>query len=888
MIRDGIRRVFSLALRRRDRWERDVEDEIKLHLTLRAEQLAAQGFGPDDAYAEAVRRFGPLDESRARLIATARHRERNMARTEFLADLRQDVRFAVRTLRRQKAWTAVTIATLALGIGATTAVFSVVSPVLLHPLPYPHADRMVFVNQQPPSGNNTGIRVTISPSADVIRAWRANAHDFEELQPFSGSPMSMATTSGEPSTIQSTTVLPSFFRFAGARVLRGRPFTDGDIAEGGRVALLGEAFWRQRFAADSSVLGKRITLDDTAYTIIGVLPASLQAPRIRSTATDVWLPLDIRPQQHRTVGAAVIGRLRPGVSLVHATAELDSIYTRDPALGASVLHFTSTLTTPDRQVYFRDSLLILAAAVALVLLVACANVAHLLIARATTRQREMAIRAALGAGRGRQMRQLITETLLLAFAGTAAGVFVGWLGLRALVSMRPSSLDPIRVAHLDGTTLGIAVAVMLVSGVVFGLIGGRQSARASTHDALKAGATAVGGASRGRGRNILIVSEMALSAALLVMATLLIRSVINLQRADLGFRPEGLYSIDLRPLSGDLTSKPQATSLAHDYATRIAMLPGVQAVTYAGYGPGSRAFLIGTLEVEGETVPPANAAGFIDYSQVAPNYFRVMGIPMKAGTMFSDTSADSREVLINDGFARRQWGNASAIGHRIRLSQQDKWLTIVGVVGDTKTSGAQAIGNGPALYFPWSEPSDSASAPKLPTFIVRTATGAAIQALATRAARDVGLHRTPQVQSVAEMMRDTISGSRYIMLLLTIFASMAVVLAAVGLYGVMAYTVSQRTREIGIRIALGAPSARIARSVIVRGVVLALIGSALGLAGALWGTRLVQSSLYGVTRNDPWSLAAGVIVLALAAVLACVVPTRRALAVDPMTAIRAE
>jgi predicted permease len=887
MIRRGIRRTFQLALRRRDRWELEVEEEIKLHLALRAEALMARGASADDAYAAAVRRFGPLTEARARLIDAARHREQHMQRTEFLDDLRQDVRFALRTLARQKAWTAVTIITLALGIGATTAVFSVVSPLILHPLAYPNADRIVYVNQQPSKGNNTGIRVSIRPANRVIRAWRAEAHSFEQIEAFGVTTMSLKTTSSEPSVVQAATVLPSFTRFAGAHPLRGRMFSDADIRDGARVALLGEGFWRERLGADPDAMGKLITLDDTMYAVIGVLPSTLQAPGVHSRPTDVWLPQDLR-DEHR--GASVIGRLRPGVTLAQATAELDSIYARDPSAGAGMFNFRVKLGTPGEQVYFHDSLLILVAAVALVLLVACANVAHLLIARAATRQREMAIRVALGAGLGRQVRQLITESLLLALCGAAAGVFVGWIGVRAMIALRPPELGPLALAHLDATTLLLVASVMVASGLVFGLIGSHQNSRASMHDVLKAGGGAVGGSAQGRARGVLIVSEMALSAALLVMATLLIRSVINLQRADVGFVPQGLYSVDLRALKGDLTSKPQAAALARDFAVRLRSMPGIRAVAPMRYPPGTRAFMIGRLEVDGEPPPTGNPSAFIDYSSVAPNYFQTIGTPLKDGTPFTDTTANAREVMINSGFARSHWGAASAVGHRVRIGPDTsaQWYTIVGVVGDTKSAGLRGDATAPVFYFPWAEPRDSASPPELPNLMVRVDDGVALQPIAARIAREVGLHRTPEVESVVQTMRGAIAGSRYIMLLLTIFASLALILAAVGLYGVMAYSVSQRTREIGIRIALGAPGARIARGVLARGVLFALVGSVIGLAGASWGTRLVESSLYGVTRSDPWSLASGVLVLAVAAVLACIVPTRRALAVDPMTAIRAE
>jgi len=376
MIRAGIRRAFQLALHRRDRWERDVEDEIKLHLSLRAEQLLAQGATPDEAYREAARRFGSLTESRARLLEAARHREQHMHRTEYLDDLRQDFSFAIRTLGRQKGWTAVTILTLALGIGATTAVFSVVSSLMLNVLPYPHADRIVYVEQQPSQGKSTGIRVTITPSAKVVRAWMQQSHSFEALVGTSLGPKTLKTL-GEPSRVMAADVFPSFPEFAGQRPLRGRMFTEQDILNGGRIVALSEAFWRERFGADPGVLGKVITLNDTSYMIVGVMPAALRLEQ-RTRPTDVFLPLDVRDDKR---GMAVLGRLRPGVSIAAATRELDSIFARTAESSDGKAPFKTMISTPAQRVRMRDSLLMLTAAVGLVLLVACANVAHLLLAR---------------------------------------------------------------------------------------------------------------------------------------------------------------------------------------------------------------------------------------------------------------------------------------------------------------------------------------------------------------------------------------------------------------------------------------------------------------------------------------------------------------------------
>jgi predicted permease len=538
-----------------------------------------------------------------------------MQRTEFAGDFMQDVRFALRTLGRQKTWTAITVITLALGIGATTAVFSVVSTLLLHAIPYPNADRVVYVSQQPSSGNNTGISVTIAPAAAVIRAWRDASHSFEDLEAASIGPRTLKTTSGEPSTVMTAAVLPSFPTFAGERPILGRMFTLNDIEAGGAVAVLGESFWRERLGSDASVLGKAITVGDSTYMIVGVMPAALRFGSAGRRPTDVWMPLDLR---NKKLGGNVIGRLRPGVTISAARVELDSIFARSAGFTGGRAPFTTAISTPGERVQFRDSLLLLTGAVGLVLLVACANVAHLLLARTATRRRELAIRAALGAGRGRILRQLLTESFLLSIAGMAGGVFVGWAGLRALVAMRPSSHDELRAAHLDATTLLLAIGVSLVSGVVFGVIGAPQSSRHSTHDSLKSGAlSASAGRRHARVRSLLVVSEMALSAMLIVGAALVVRSLQRMQATDLGFDPVRLYT--LYPTFGPRIKTPASRAqFMLDYSARVQAMPGIRSAVLVGTGPGSRSFNIGRLEIDGETPPPATSSSFIDVNFVQP------------------------------------------------------------------------------------------------------------------------------------------------------------------------------------------------------------------------------------------------------------------------------
>jgi predicted permease len=872
VIRDGVRRVFKLAARSRGHWERDVEDEIKTHLALRAEQLLSQGVTPEKAYEEAVRRFGPLKESRARMVDAARHREQRMHRTEYFADLRQDLSFALRTLRRDIGWTSVTLATLALGIAATTAVFSAVSSLLLHAVAYPSPDRVVLAFQQPMKGNNTGVNVTIIPELKVLRAWKT-AKSLETLEAYGSQTMELKTT-GEPAKLQVQHVEPTFPKFAGGQPMLGRMFGDEEARSDAHVAVLGEGAWRTRFGGERSAIGKTITLDDSIYTIIGVLPARVQPPVVGATPIDIWLPLNITQAEG---GALAVGRIRPGVSEAVAERELDTLTAR--ATGGK-LAMRTVLTTPAKRVSFRDSLVLLAAAVALVLLVACANVAHLLMARASTRGRELAIRVALGAGQGRVFRQLLTESVVLALAGGAIGVAGGWLGLRAIIGLRPASLQSLAAAHLDATTLEVALAVTIITSIVFGLLGALQTSRASTFDTLKGTARS---STRPRGRQILVITEMALSATLVVGAAMLVRSVSNLQHADLGYDTRGLYGLTLEAPRGHFGGAANAAAMRRRVVDRIRAMPGVTAVALASSPPGWFSFRIGRLEIDGEPNPAMPATSFNAVMQVGSGYFATMGTRLVAGAGFTDTTDAAGQVILNENFVRKQWHGQSAIGKRIRISSKgdEPWLTVVGVAQETQTAGPMQESTAPLIY-------SAAADSDAHAIMFRTTQTADLlpRVKALVASMDPGV--TTNLNDIQGIVDRSIAAPKFVMLLLTVFTVLALMLAAVGLYGVMAHTVAQRTREIGIRVALGAPRSLIARGVIVAGVWLALIGMLIGGAVSMWGTKLIESQLFGVAARDPASMIAASVVLFAVAIVACVVPARRALAVDPMTAIRAD
>ena len=864
------------------RAEADVDDELLFHIDMRAREYMQRGMSEADARVAATRRLGDLASARRECIVITSRRERRMTRAQVIDAFVHDVRFAWRTLGRQKGWTIVAGVTLALGIGANTAVFSVVNALLLHPLPYPDADRIAIVYQQPTQGNETGMRVFVNPQPEVVRLWRENARAFEAVEPYTAADQALRAVDGTQSTVRVASVLPSFAAFSGTRPIIGRTFTEADVAQGERVVVLSEPFWRSRFGGDTALIGKPITLERQPYTVIGVMPVGYRLPRLSEAVSDVWMPLDLRADAH---GLSVIARLRPNVTMAVAEKELNAIYTRSELAKRNQGDFTTKLSSPSELVSFRQSLVLLSAAVALVLLIACGNVAHLLLARTAARQRELAIRAALGASRVRIVRQLLTESLLLSAAGCVGGVMVGWLGLHALVAMRPDTLPELAAARIDRMTLLVTAALAAVTGLVVGSLGALHALRHSAHDALKAGALALS-QSRGqrRLRSLLVVSEMAVSTVLLVGATLLVRSIIHLQSIDPGFDPHGLYAIQVNLPRATYSTPAARGAFTQQLAERVRAASGVGGVSIAAGAPPSRSFMIGALQIEGQPDPAPGTTAFVDYNGVGPEFFRTMGIKVLEGTTITDTTRGARQALVNAGFAKKYWPSGSALGKRFRVvyDGKEQWSTIVGVVGDAFTGGLTSEGGTPMLYI-------AAMDLYAPVLIVRVAPGADpianVRALIAQA--DPSLSPAT-VSNIETAMERTVSGPRFTMLLLVVFTGLALVLAAVGLYGVMAYAVAQQTREIGIRIALGATRGNIATSVLRRGVAMAFAGAIVGVIGARWGSKLLEHLLYGVARTDSTSFAIGVVLLMLTAVVACLVPMRRAVSVDPLVSVRAD
>jgi putative ABC transport system permease protein len=575
----------------------DLDDELRFHVEMRVRDYVAQGMSESDARAATAHRLGDMAHARETCATIATKRDSRMRRAQIIDALTQDVRFAIRTLARQKTWAAVAVITLALGIGATSAMYSVINHLLINPTPYPGGDRVTVVWQLPSEGNASGMSVAMIPMGRLVAAWIKSSRSFEAIEAYKRGEVTLSRLGFDGQAVRTATVLPTFAAFADQRPILGRMFTDEEASGAGNVVLLSEGFWKSRFGGDRDVLGKTIPIGEQPHTVIGVMPARFQLPRTFEDEVDLWLPLDFARADDD--GLQVIARLRPGVTRTVAGAELDSIMRRTEPPGSQSQSVHTVVAGPADNLSYRDLLVLLAAAVGLVLLIACANVAHLLLARAATRQREISIRAALGAGTGRLFRQLFTESLILSVAGGVAGLAVGWMSLRLLIATRPRALDALGAVHMDQSTFAITALVAVLTGLAFGVIGAVQAGRHSTAETLKAGAQSTSeGRMRVRGRGLLVVTEMALCTMLLVGASLLIRSMLHLQTVDPRFDAAGLLSFDFQLPETRYKTPESRRKFYVDLAERMKRVPGATAVTVAAAAPMTQTFFVGALQTQ--------------------------------------------------------------------------------------------------------------------------------------------------------------------------------------------------------------------------------------------------------------------------------------------------
>ena len=878
----GARRLLRLPGRSAARIARDIDEEFEFHLDMRMAELRQRGLSPEAARAEALRRFGDRRDAQEYCRTMDQRSTSEQNRRDGLFELGADVRFAARQLRRSPGFAVLAVLTLALGIGATTAIFSVVNRMLINPIPLRGGDRIVSLTRTNKEGN-----LYVSPTPRIVEAWRTGVRSIEAIEQYGWKEVTI-TGGDEPEPVEAGEMEATLPRFLGLRPALGRAFLPEETVQGApRVAMLGYGLWRRRYGGDREVIGQPIMIDGEPYTVVGVVPRDFSVPFMDGEQRQLWLPLIKDPN---AMGAQAIARLRPGATPAQASREMTDVMA---ALGKDEGNHDTWLARAVRPQDFvrsgtRDMLYILLGAVGIVLLIACANVANLLLARATTRQREFAIRAALGAGRGRIVRQLLTESLILAIAGGLLGLLVAHQALRLIIAIRPERLSTLDDVRLDPLVLAVCLALTMLTGLIFGLAPALFASAHRLGDALKSATrSAAGNRGARRFRGLLVVTEVALSVVLLIGAGLLVRTIREIQRTDPGFDPTHLTAARIILPEGPYRNAAQRRVAFDEVARRVSALPGVAGVTWSAGIPPYTGVAFGELEIEGRTLTGSDRVTMLGAQSATPDYFRVMRLPIVAGRAFSaDTSG--REVMINETMARRYWPGTTAVGRRLRMGAKGEWSTVVGVARDVTipTTGRKAAGTDLSftLYHRFRGDWESG------TLLVRT-TGEVPNLLGAMTREIAGvdpLIRIRDVTTAEASLAKHLASPRFNMTLLAAFAAFALVLAAVGLYGVIAYSVSQRTREMGIRLALGARRRSVLGLVLGQGARLTTLGVITGLAGAAAATRLMQSMLFGVNPLDPMTFLGVGILLGAVALAASYIPALRATRVDPVIALREE
>ncbi len=794
----------------------------------------------------------------------------------------QDLRYAVRGMLRARGVTVVALATLALGIGVNTAIFSVIDGVLLRPLPYADPGRLVMVWQDLRARGGPATEWT-GPSQQLD--WKGDTDVFENLTSVRG--WNASLTGGElPEALQGEQTTYEYFDVLGVQPALGRGFRDADDLRGApRVVVLSHDLWMRRFGGDGSILGRDIEINGESHEVIGIMPAGFRPAWI--TSAQLWRPMQmarVNPSRNTAMNHT-IGRVRGGVTIEQARAGLATLARRlelqypesDGKKGINPVLLQAQLTTS-----IRTPLLMLQGAVVFVLLIACVNVANLLLSRASGRTREIAVRRALGADRRRIVRQLLTESVLLALCGGGLGALVGVWGVTALKSLAPAGTPRIGEVGVDGRVLAFAAALSVVTGIVFGLVPALHAARDRVAGALKHGARGETGDGGGRARRLLIVAELALALALLVGGGLLLRSFAALQDATLGFNPDHLLAGFVVPPQTTYRTDTQRLAFYDAVIARAAALPGVRTAALSSVVPlGGDSDT--DFEIEGRPKPTRSSDALVTwYRVVSANYFAAMEIPLKRGRLFQDREAE-RTIVVNESMARRYWPGEEAIGRRVRFGDTP-WFTIVGIVADVRVRGARTPST-VETYIPyWHNPEPGTNV------VLKTAGDPeALTEPLRRAVKDVdGQVAVAGVASMEQTIADSNGSPRLIATLVAIFAGLALALAAVGIYGVMSYAVSQRTQEIGVRLALGAAERHIFALVVGESLRLAAAGLAIGLVLALAVGRALKTLLFGVGGADPVTFAATAVLLAGVACVAAFVPARRAMRVEPMSALRVD
>ena len=870
-------------MRLRKRALENLDRDIREHIEMETQDNIDRGMSPEEARFAALRKFGN--------VTRVKEDTREVWSFVWLEQLWQDVRYGLRMLRRSPGFTVVAILTLALGIGANTAIFSVVNAVLLRRLPFPEPEQLVSVQLY-----DTILKVPNEYlSIPTFFDWRRQNQVFSGMAAFSDYTCTL-TGAGRPVHLNAEWVSADFFSTLGVTPQLGRGFLPEEEKKGSNFAILSDGLWRTMFNADTNIIGRSITLDNKSHIVIGVAPPGFDFP-IMTPPVQIWTSIgetrwyDVRGAH----GLFVLGRIKPGVTVTQAQTEMSRI---DGLLAKeypdSNLRYGEAVVVPELQHLVgdaRSALWILFGAVGFVLLIACANVASLLLARSMTRQREMAIRTALGAGRSRTISQLLTESVLLALISGFLGFGLALWGTAGLLRLVPQNVPRISQIQMDSKVFLFTLLAAIFSGILFGLAPALQSSRRSPFDTLRtsgAGAGFSGGVPQNRIRSALVVTEMALALTLLMGAGLMLQSFVSLQRVNPGFNPHNALTFTF-DLPKNIYSNDQKTILYGQLLDRLNSLPGVVSAAAAVTLPLSGGDLRTNVEVEGRPVLNGTAPEE-EFGVVSPGYFKTMGIPLLEGREFdsTDTATSPLVVIVNQAFAMRYFPNENPVGKRFKAIDPGRsdspMREIVGIVGNVKR-GALNEAPEPDLFLPYQQEFVGYL-----TLVVRTqGSPEAVMGTARELVHSMDASlQLFDIKTMDQYVGESVAQPRFNMILLMIFAALALGLTTVGIYGVMAYSVTQRTHEIGIRMALGAQRKEVMRLVLGNGIKLALGGIVAGIAMALALMRLLATLLFGISTYDPLTFAGVAIALMLVALAACYIPAHRAMRVDPMVALRHE
>ena len=878
--------------------EAEIVEEVSQHLEQEYERSVSGGASAEEARRQALEQLNAPDLLGRELKRVERRVSQQavapgeQSKTNLFGDLTQDIRFALRVLAKNPAFTIIAVIALALGIGANSAIFSVVDAVLLRPLPFKHPEQLVMLWE---NAAHQGFPKN-TPSPANFLDWQKQAQSFTGIAAMAERSFNL-TGVGEPERLEGRRVSANLFELLGVPAMLGRTFVPEDDKPGTHVVLLSYSLWQRRFGSDPAVIGRALTLNGESYTVVGVMPRLVQLPGYENVNDQLWVPIAFPSEEAAQRGnhfLEVIARMKPGVTLKQAQAEMETIAARleqqypdyNMRIGAVVVPLHEQVVGD-----IKPALLVLLGAVGFVLLIACANVANLLLARAAVRQKEIAVRLALGASQSRLIRQFLTESVLLAMFGAGLGLLLAFLGLRALRTFIPASISQMDTINIDARVLIFTALIAVVTGIAFGLAPAIQGSHLNLNDTLKEGGRDSAGGSKGnRVRSLLVIGEVAVSFVLLIGAGLLINSFFHLRNLDPGFRADHLLTMKVDLSEVKYPDRERRAAFFDEVMRRVHELPGVQSAAVADNLPLTFNGNSMTIGVEGVTDPPPGQRPDVIFRAIGPGYFKTMGIPIVGGRDFTDQDkADSKDVVvISEKTAQHFWPGEDPIGKRLKpgsSTSKSEWREVIGIVKDVRQNDLIAPPK-MQMYFSYRQPKEIAAN----ALVVRTSVEPMSLAGSVRnAIWSVDKDQTvADIDTMDHIVAKAVARQRFSMVLLGVFAALALLLASVGIYGVMSYSVAQRTREIGIRMALGARRADVLQMTVWQGLKLVGAGMILGLGAAILLTRVMATLLYGISATDPITFIGISVVLLAVAILASYVPALRATKVDPITALRAQ